>query len=82
MPRTRPQLVSPPRDPTVIVVLAHDAHELDRRLAMPGTDAARVAITTICGRGDSGLVAGDRLRVVAAADIDNAPLPPPRVKHG
>ena len=80
--RTRPQPVPPPRDDTVVVVLTHDTQELARRRASPGDAASRAAIMLICSR-EGGLVAGDRLRVVLADDdVDGAPLPPPRVKHG
>jgi len=72
----------PPDDPTVAVVLTHDAREIERQLATAGQDAAQAAIMLICRQGDRGLVAGDRLRVVVADDIDGTPLPPPRVKQG
>lgn len=76
----QPQAPQPLRDPTVVVVLTHDAHEIGRRAAMPGDAAAKAAIMLICAKED-GLVVGDRLRVVRA-DVDGEPLPPPRIKHG
>jgi len=79
--RTKLQPVPPPRDETVVVMLTHDAHELARRMASPCDGAAKAAIMLICAR-EGGLVAGDRLRVVLADDVDGAQLPPPRVKRG
>ncbi|HMA72008.1 MAG TPA: hypothetical protein VKP67_11045 [Xanthobacteraceae bacterium] len=77
--RTRTRPVPPPADPTIIVKLTRDAHEVDRRLAMPGHDAARQAVLLICGQ-EGGLVAGHTLRVVIADDteVDGRALPPPR----
>ena len=51
------------RDQTVVVILSSARRELGRRLALPGVDAARCALMLIAGRGEAGLVAGDRLRV-------------------
>jgi hypothetical protein len=54
-----------PADTTLIVVLSHDGHELDR-VVTPDADAAcAAAIKMICRRGKD-LKGGDTLRVLAS----------------
>jgi len=76
--RTRPRLVPPPDENTLVIVLRNPSQVIDRELAAPD-DAARIAVLMIARR--ARLEAGDLL-TVSRADADGAPLPPARTKHG
>jgi hypothetical protein len=78
--RTRPRLVPPPDDNTLVIVLRNPSQVIDRELAAPD-DAARIAILMIARR--ARLEAGDLL-TVARAEVDGAPLSRtrPRPKSG
>jgi hypothetical protein len=74
--RTRPRLVPPPDDNTLVILLRNPSEVIDRELAAPD-DAARIAILMIARR--ARLEAGDLL-TVARAEVDGAPLPPARTR--
>jgi hypothetical protein len=52
------------RDTTLVVVLSHDGHEVERTVVADVDSAVSTAIRMLCRRGDD-LRAGDVLRVLA-----------------
>jgi hypothetical protein len=52
------------RDATLVVVLTHDSHEIERTVCTNPDAAVAAAIRMLCRRGDD-LKGGDTLRVLA-----------------
>ena len=61
------------------VTFHRDGHEIDSEEAATGERALRVGLIMLARLDD--LQAGDALLCVAD-NVDGAPLPPPRVRHG